>query len=190
MSRAIHACQLIAGQNVRLRSTPSGTIIDFFGGQSFVHPWQVSLRGTEAATIRPGTINKVPAGIKGKPLDGGEKGEPPPVLEFGKPQVDKEGRGWICAEVFCDPKERFRITKIEIVQVADPDTETGGPAPGLPNASGGAVALKDGRARHPLAMLRLRESGRLDLFQVTYFDLQHRVKLAADQKTASRHFFW
>lgn len=191
MRRAVLATRLVAGNGVRLRETPSGTVVSFHGaGGTFSHPWLVSLQGTEAATIRPGTINKVSATIKGKPLDGGEAGDPPPVLNFGKPKVDKEGRGWICAEITCKPGERWIVEKVEIVQVADPDTNDGGPLEGLPNATGGSLPLSGNRARHPLAMLRLRKSGRLDLYQVTFFDLQHRVKLAPDQKTAVRHFFW
>lgn len=190
MRRAIRAGRLIAGQNVRLRTTPAGTMISFHGGQSFSCAWQVSLLGTSAATLLPGTVNKVPGAIKGKPLDGGEEGAAPPVLDFGKPKVDKDGRGWICAEVALDPKNEWSVVKVEVVQVADPDTEDGGPAKGLPNASGGSLVISGHRARHPLAMLRLRKSGRLDVFQVTCFDLQARAKLAADGKTATRVFFW
>ncbi len=39
-------------------------------------------------------------------------------------------------------------------------------------------------------MLRERKDGKLDLYQITFFDLQHRPALSPDRKTATRHFFW
>ena len=75
------------------------------------------------------------------------------------------------------------------LQVADPNTPDG-EASESHGGSGGAVALPGGRARHPLAMLRERKDGKLDLFQITFFDLQHRVALGTDYKSATRHFFW
>jgi hypothetical protein len=92
-------------------------------------------------------------------------------------------------EITCEPKEQWAVKKAEIVQVADPDTREGEPSEGL-NTLGAAKPLPDNRARHPLAMIRERKGGRLELFQITFFDLQHRVALTADQKTAQRHFFW
>lgn len=190
MRRAIYACRLIAGENVRLVTTPSGTVISFINSFPVSCAWQVSLQGSTAATLRPGSINKIEATIKGTPLDGGEDGKPAPVLEFGKPKLSKEGRGYICAEITCDPDDDWNILTVEIVQVADPDTEDGSASDGLPNASGGSAPLSGNRSRHPLAMLLKRKDGRLDVEQFTCFDLQHRVRLAADQKSASRHFFW
>ncbi len=191
MRRAVLACRLIAGPGVRLRHTSSGTVISFAaGGQGFVHPWLVGLLGTEAANIRPGTINRVPATIKGEPLDGGKAGNPAPRLDFGKPRLDAEGRGWICAECTFKPADAWSVAKVEIVQVADPDTADGAPLVGLPNATGGSLPLPGNRARHPLAMLRLRASGQLEVFQIAHFDLTHRVKLTADGVTAARHFFY
>ena len=96
---AVRACRLIAGDGVRLREMPDGTIITFDGGSAeFVHPFQVSLIGTDAASIRPGTVNKVDAKIKDVPL-AGKDGEAPPVLKVGTPMLDDEGRGYICVEV-------------------------------------------------------------------------------------------
>ena len=43
---AVRACRLIAGDGVRLREMPDGTIITFDGDAAeFVHPFQVSLAG-------------------------------------------------------------------------------------------------------------------------------------------------
>lgn len=185
---AIRACRLIAGDGVRLREMPDGTIITFDGGSAnFAHPFQATLVGTDAATIRPGTVNRVDAKVKEVLLAGTER-QPPPVLKFGTPKLDQDGRGFICVEVTCREKD-WSVEKVEVVQVADPNTEDGGPGEG-DRGSGGATALPGRRARHPLAMLRQRKDGRLDLFQITFFDLQHRPALAPDRKTATRHFFW
>ena len=185
---AVRACRIISGDGVRLRETPDGTIITFDGSDAvFAHPFQVSLVGKEAATIRPGTVNRIDAKIKGVPLAGTDR-VPPPVLKFGKPRLDQDGCGFICIEVMCREKD-WSVEKIEVVQVADPNTDDGEPGES-PGGSGGAVTLPGRRARHPLAMLRERKDGRLDLFQITFFDLQHRPALASDRKTATRHFFW
>ena len=95
---AVRACRLIAGDGVRLREMPDGTIITFDGdGAEFVHPFQVSLIGNEAASIRPGTVNKVDARIKDVPLVGKE-GEAPPVLKFGQPTVQTGLMQPLCKE--------------------------------------------------------------------------------------------
>jgi hypothetical protein len=185
---AVRACRLVAGDGVRLREMPDGTIITFDGGGTeFVHPFQVSLIGTEAAAIRPGTVNKVDAKIKDVPL-AGEDGEAPPVLKFGTPMLDDEGRGYICVEVTCREKD-WSVEKVEVVQVADPNTDDGEAGEGH-SGSTASVALPGRRTRYPLAMLREREDKKLDLYQITFFDLQHRAALGTDRKIATRHFFW
>ena len=184
---AVRACRLIAGSGVRLREMPDGTIITFDGdGATFVHPFQVSLIGNEAASIRPGAVNKVDATIKDVPL-AGKDGDAPPVLKFVQPMLDDEGRGYICVEVTCREKD-WSVEKVEVLQVADPNTDDGTPGEGT--GSGGAVALPGRRTRYPLAMLRERDEGKLDLYQITFYDLQHRAALGTDRKTATRHFFW
>lgn len=185
---AVRACRIISGDGVRVRETPDGTIITFDGqSPDFAHPFQVALQGSDSATIRPGTVNRVDAKIKNVPLAGADQ-DPPPVLKFGKPQLDDDGRGFICVEVTCREKD-WSVEKVEVVQVADPNTPDGEPSDSH-SGEGGAVALPDRRARHPLAMLRQRKDGKLDVFQITFFDLQHRPALAVDRKTATRHFFW
>ena len=76
-----------------------------------------------------------------------------------------------------------------MVQVADPNTDDGEPGEGT-GGNGGAFPLPGRRARYPLAMLRERKDKKLDLYQITFFDLQHRPALGTDRKTAARHFFW
>lgn len=185
---AVRACRLIAGNGVRLREMPDGTIISFDAdGAEFVHPFQVSLAGSEAATIRPGTVNRVDATIKDVPL-AGKDGDAPPMLKFGQPMLDQESRGYICVEVTCREKD-WSVEKAEVVQVADPSTDDGEPGEGYAGSTG-SVALPGRRTRYPLAMLRERKDGKLDLYQITFFDLQHGPALAADGKRATRHFFW
>ena len=121
---AVRACRIIAGDGVRLREMPDGTILTFDpSGADFVHPFQVALIGTDAASIRPGTVNRVDANIKDVPL-AGKAGEAPPVLKFGQPMLDDEGRGYICVEVTCREKD-WSVDKVELVQVADPNTDDG-----------------------------------------------------------------
>ena len=46
--------------DMRLHEIPDGTIITFDGDSTdFVLPFQVALVGNEAASIRPGTVNRV-----------------------------------------------------------------------------------------------------------------------------------
>ena len=185
---AVRGCRIIAGDGVRLREMPDGTIITFDGRDAdFAHPFQVSLVDSEAAMIRPGTVNRVDAKIKGVPLAGTER-EPPPVLNFGQPMLDGEGRGYICIEATCREKD-WSVETAEVIQVADPNTDDGAPGDGN-GGTGGAAARPGRRARYPLAMLRQRKDGKLDLYQITFFDLQHRAALGADRTTATRHFFW
>jgi hypothetical protein len=65
---------------------------------------------------------------------------------------------------------------------ADPRTLTAGGMPNLPGY----------RARAPLAMLRRRAAGNLELFQIAYHDMGHLVKLTGTDRTIdkARHFFY
>lgn len=187
---ARRAARLLPGRNVRLRQMPGGTVVSFrSGGATFEHPWLVSFDGTNA-TVLPATINRVEGEIDGKKLSE----MPAPMLRVRKLRLDDEGRGWFAAEVTCDPEKEWGITKVQIVQVANPDTADGSAKDGI-SASGGAVPLPGNRARHPIAMVREREDGRLDVYQIAFFDLQHRVAFATDagpdgRKAPQRHFFY
>ena len=140
----VRAGRLIAGDGVRLREMPDGTIITFDSdGAEFVHPFQVSLSGTEAVTIRPGTVNRVDAKIKDVPLAGTDD-HPPPLLKFGQPMLDDEGRGYICVEVTCREKD-WSVEKVEVVQVADPNTDDGEAGEGHSGTTA-SVALPGRRA--------------------------------------------
>jgi hypothetical protein len=161
------------------------------GGADFSHPWQPSLSGIEAAFL-PGMVNRVAAKIGGVELDGGSGGEPP-VLDLSRPLLDADGRGWFCAEVTVDPEKEWGIAGVEMVQVADPDTDDGLPGRGI-NAIGGAKPLASERgagtrARHPVAMLRRRADGSLEVFEIAFFDLQMRIAFATDH-TPQRYFFY
>jgi hypothetical protein len=178
------------GVGSRTRVTPFGTTVSFDSEPAdFSHPWQTSLAGDRSVSIRPGTINRVAAKIKGVPL-AGDKDNPPPVLRWSPLQLDAERRGFICAEVTLDPAKFFEVKSVEMVQVADPDTDDGA-AGREPNRQGGARPLSGFRARHPVAMLREREGdARLDVYQIAFFDVQHRVQQRAGTGFILRHFFW
>lgn len=179
--------RLFTGPDVHVRTLGKlGTIVGFRrrSQAGFTGAWWVDLQGSSAATVAPGTVSKVPATIRGAKLDDAR----PPVLQFGTLRTDSDGRGWICAEVTCDPAKQWGIVKVEIVQVADPDTNDGAAGTGI-NAIGGAKPLTGSRARAPLAMLRKRSGGGVDVFQIAYFDLQMRIAFAADN-TPQRFFFF
>jgi hypothetical protein len=145
LSAAMHACRLIAGDGVRPREMPNGTIITFDGvSAEFVHPFQVSLIGTEAASIRPGTVNKMDAKIKDVPL-AGKGGEASPVLKIETPVLDDEGHGCICVEA-TRREEDWSVEKVEVAQVADPNTDDGESGEGH-SGSTASVALPERRTR-------------------------------------------
>ena len=181
--------RLYAGPGARIYQSAFGSRVRFNAAPAdFSHPWLAELAGNGAARLLPGFINQVPGAIKGVPLAGTEK-KPVPTLTWAALKLTDDGIGYLAAEVTCDAKHDFAVTGVEIVQVADPDTEDGTPGK-LQNSSGGAMPLSKDRARGPLAMLQQRSSGQVDVFQITFFNLTHRVKMAADGKTVSRHFFW
>lgn len=188
---AVRATRLLPGVGARLRSMPHGTIIGFDAAPvSWAHPFQVSLVGNTAAQIRPGRVNMIEPKIDGVALSGTED-EPSPKLEFGKLQLDKEDRGYIAIEITCGPK--WEIKTAEMVQVAYFDSETGEeppPGSGGPSSIGGIPGLTKRRVRYPIAMLRLRKSGRLDLFQIVFFNVAYRAKPRDDKTDIARHFFW
>lgn len=180
----VRANQLRAGDGVRLRWTPDGTIISApQTSADFDHPFCVTLVGN-AARITPGTINSLPVFIEGVPLDD----EPPPHLEWSKLDVDDEGRGFIAVEFACDKDWKVDPETLTVVQVADWGSEDGRRAKDQGVAQE-APSLNDRRTRWPLAMLRQRAGKQIDVFQITMAPLQHRAVPRADTN-AARHFFW
>lgn len=164
---ACRGARILAGDGVTLRQTPDGTLISCSIWRPWNHPFKVSMSGT-SATVSRGLINGIEPTIKDVSIGGTEK-EPPPKLEFKATKLDEDGRGWIAVEIRCE-KEKWTIESAAIVQVDA--LETDDPA----------------CARHPLAMLRKQPSGDLALFQIEYFNLQHRA--AIGESGTSRHFFW
>jgi len=159
--------RILAGDGVSLRQTPDGTLISCSIWKPWNHPFKVSMNGT-SATVSRGLINGIEPTIKDIPIGGTEKAAPP-KLEFKEPKLDEDGRGWIAVEIRCE-EEKWTIESAIIVQVDD--LETDDPA----------------RSRHPLGMLRKQASGDPALFQIEYFNLQHRAEVR--ESGAARHFFW
>ena len=187
----VRAVRLLPGDGARLRSTPDGTIIGFDAAPApWAHPFQVSLIGRSAAQIGPGLVNAIEPKIDGAPLSGTD-GKPPPKLEFGKLKLDKDGRGYVAIEITCDGK--WKLKTMEMVQVAYFDSENGEdqpPGSGGPSAIGGIPGISGRRVRYPLAMLRQRTSGQLDLFQIVFFNIVHRAQPRNATNDVARHFFW
>lgn len=188
---AVRALKVIAGHGVRVRPTPNGTVVSAdIAPPPWVHPFKVSVSGNQA-TIVPGFVNTEEARIDGVPLSGTEK-LPPPVLKWAQTKWDKEGRGYIALELTCDEDWILVKDKVEVVQVAYYDSEDGTAPPkgaGGNALAGGVPGLPGKRARFPLAMLRRRSSGRIDVFQIVQGDLNHRADPRDKASEIARHFF-
>jgi hypothetical protein len=188
----VHAQRIIAGPGIRITRTPFGSIIAARrAGKPWTHPFQVSLAGT-GATIETGFVNLIEPRIDDVPLSGSDR-EGAPVLRWPKLSLDADGRGYIALELETDEKFAIVPAKVKIVQVAYFDSADGTEPPkttGGKSASGGVPLLPGRRARWPLAMLRQRKNGTVDLFQVTHGDLQFRAEPAAGDDGTGRAFFW
>ncbi len=190
----VRANRIREGKGIRLHATPDGTFISAdSGGTPWNHPFRVFVIGQTAATILPGFVNgSIEPEIDGVPLSGSEK-EPPPTLKFPRVKLDAESRGYIAIEAEFDAKWTLQKGKVKVVQVATFDSIYGeDPPPNVGGKSGaGGVPLLKGRlARWPLAMLRERKSGRLDVFQITHGDLQLRAQPREPKAETGRAFWW
>jgi hypothetical protein len=191
MVDAVAALTLFAGPGIELNRVPgTGTIISRTRRAGWVHPWQVALSGEKGARIRPGLINGVMPTIDDEPMDGGKTGRRP-QMKWQKLLLDITGLGYVAVEITCD--KAWAVESAKCVQVATLDTENGQPRekdapPGY--SAGGIPGLPGRRARYPLAMIRKRKSGKLALFQIPYFNLQHRAAVRDAKKDIARHFFW
>jgi hypothetical protein len=193
---AVRSVRLWPGDGARLRSTPDGTIVGFDAASSrWPHPFQVTLFGQSAAQIRSGLVNDLEPKIGDVPLSGTESdtglAQPPPRLEFGKLKLDSNNRGYVAIEITCD--EKWKITAMQMVQVAYFDSENGEDPPaasGGVSAIGGIPGISRRRVRYPVAMLLQRKSGQLDVMQIVFFNLAHRAQSRNTQSDAARHFFW
>ncbi len=165
------ACRLISGDGIRLRQTPDGTLVSCSTWKPWNHPFKVTLSGT-SATINRGLVNTIEPKIKDVPIGGDEaNGKPQPKIEFKEPKLDKDGRGWIAVEVICDKEKQWAVASATVVQVGELKTDD--PTKGL----------------HPIAMLRRSKTGDLSLFQIEFFNLQHKAAVPTNGN-AARHFFW
>ena len=194
--RLMQSIRLISGYGIRLRTTSNGTIISAMIPRSaFVGRWKCQLEGESRVLVKPGAINGVEATIKGVLLSGDPKrNQAVPVLELRAIQLDSEGKGYIAAEVQCSDDGLWAIKTVEIVQVAYLNSDDGKEPPKgniLTQSSAGVPNLEGRRARVPLAMLRRRAAGNIELFQIAYHDFGHTIKTVADRKLdQGRHFFY
>src|SRR4030095_4251105 len=177
LAAAQRDARVFPGVGVRLlRMGKHGTIFraSSSGTALFIGAWFVDL-SADTITVQPGRVNFVMAKIEDIPLD-----DPtPPTLRLRSPKVDDEGRGFICAEGFFNgpddkddkgkPLTAWSVREVQIVQVANPDTDDG--LGKFTNSSGAAMPLEGNRCRWPIAMIRERDGGDLEVFQIEYFDL-------------------
>ncbi|MEQ1861999.1 MAG: hypothetical protein ABMA13_18935 [Chthoniobacteraceae bacterium] len=172
-----------------MRQTPDGTVISGPDAvASWDHPFRVSLIGDSGALITPGFVNLIEAEIDGEPLSA----EPAPKLEWNRPKLDADRRGYIAIEVECDEKWNVKKTGVKLVQVGYLSSENGTDPPpdDEQSAAGGVPSFTGRRARWPLAMLRQRKDGGLGLFQITHGDLQFRAQPRSAKVDFARCFFW
>lgn len=186
----VRAARLLEGPGIRLQHTPDGTIISAKGSDAgrYVHPFQVSIAG-DRLMIRAGLVNGIEPRIKGIPLSGDAK-NPQPSLDFKRPKLDQDGRGYAALELGCGADWQIPNLGAEIVQVAAWDTETG--EPGIPTESRGAAGipgLSGRRVRYPIALLRRNKAGAIDVFQIVHFNVSHSAKPRDTKSDIARHFF-
>ncbi len=166
---AVRSCRVLAGEGIRLRITPNGTIVSCSTWKPWNHPFKVSM-GPESATVERGLIDGIEPTIDGVPIGGdADKNKPQPKLKIKPPKTGKDGRGWIAVEITCDTEKQWAVKSAEIVQVAE------------------LLVSDKAKARHPIAMLRRGKTGDLSHFQIEFFNLQHRADV---QDASARHFFW
>jgi hypothetical protein len=121
--------------------------------------------------------------IEKVPLIGDEK-NPPPRLEWKKPSLTKDGRGYICAEVTFD--SQWRVFSAEIIQCARFDAVLPD-APDSRTATGNPI-LPGRKARCPLAMLVQRKTG-MELFQIQFGDITVAPQPRISSADVGRVFF-
>ena len=165
---AVRSCYIMPGDGVRIRRTPDGTMLSCSLWAAWDHPFRV--RGSGSVTINKGLVDGIEPNINGVPLSGDpKKNKPVPTLNITTPKIGKDGIGWIAVEITVDPI-KWKTLTAEVVQV---DT----------------LSVQEKlKARHPLAALAQRDDQSVDIFQVEFFNLQHRADGATG--VPSRHFFW
>lgn len=186
---AVHANRLLSGTGIRLKKTSLGVhVIADLKSQRWPHPFKVALSGL-SATVSPGFVNgKVEPRIKGVSLFA----DPAPHLEFPRATWDSEGRSYIALEAAFDDDWSLPADGLTVIQCArfdSLDSDDPGKPPGDSaeiTGSGGVPILDGRRARWPLAMLRKRKSGRIDLYQITFGDLQVKVKPSGPDSETGR----
>lgn len=182
---AVRAVRLRRGPGIRLRWTPDGTVISADGGPPrFIHPFLATVVGS-SATFVPGTVNGAMPLIAGTVLDA----DPAPKLTWDELKLDDQGRGFFAIELGCDEKWKLDPKTLTLVQVADWRTEDGNAAD-TPSLHLEAPSLKKRRTRWPVAALRQRASGTLDVFPVTMAPLIHQAVPKTLAAETARHFFY
>lgn len=168
MAREVARTKLISGRGIRLTETPSGTLINFAGGNdSFNHPHKCSLQGG-SVRILPGLINTVQ----------GDDGQEPFTLDFA-PDYDVDGRAWIVAKVLFD--DAWNVVSWRYKHSVKPFA---GGSPGI----GGLNTLDDGTVEIPIATLVKDLSA--TLFQHAYFNLGLRTRPGGAASGKARHLYF
>jgi hypothetical protein len=192
--------QLVAGKNCRLRSMPRGTIVSFDAKpEIFRGAFYVTLNGIESCTVSFGYVNKVPATIlqggTRVPVEGDpSKNLPVPTLSLRSLKLMPDNTGYIALEVSCSLLN-WDVQFVDMVQVADLTTLDGEyDEEATPQVyAGGTPTITPRMARHPVARIRRLKDGTLQVKQIVYHNLGHRVNVRNKSDPTinnARHFFF
>jgi len=180
--------RVVAGDNVSIHRAPDWTMIRVpRRNANFSHPFACVLVSTDSALVYPGLVNGLEPTIDGVKLSG-EAGKTAPLLGIS----DKNDISYIALEITCN--EKWQIVSATIVQVADFCSDATA-SQGIGTASenllaAGFPSLTNKRTRYPLAKLIKQSNGGVYLFQIAYFNLQHRAYSRDQKGLVVRHFFW
>jgi hypothetical protein len=189
--RQIEDRTVTAGVNCRVHAIPGvGVSVEALAPpQNFPHPWDTGISGNQAA-ISVGLVNGSVPYVNGVSMDGLDASGNAlpggaPKLQLDESLYDVTGRSWICVQVTVDPAsgQILPLAKggLSIVQAKQ-----------IYVGEGGALD-QDNTGLWPLCMLRRPSSatsGYGTLYDVAYFNLNHRYVVAANQGGPARHFFW
>ena len=178
--------RLLPGVGVRLRETPTGTIINFDATAAlWNHPWAPALASGEL-TLSPGLVDGLEPTIGGIPMSGDANNKVPTVT-IDLQKFTAKGRSVVAVEIECD--EQWLIKSAIIVQVAQLD-DVEGASPGVERPLL-PPTLPKRKTRCALVQLRKSASGAVTAVPIEMFNLKHLVLFPAGttDETKARHWF-
>jgi len=196
MAAAARASKLcLGGDNVNVRQTTQGSLINSRFVRGWNHPWKMN-SSYKVAQFLPGTINGItPTVDTGRDGDIKLTNNPAPSLAISTSEWDDEGFAWMVLELTFD--EHWREIKKAEVRQRPNVTRQDKQHLDTPQLYLGYAGFNDTHtARYPLVrMQRTRTVAQGGLafryWQVAMFNLQHKATPPIQEQTSvSRHYFW